>query len=61
MTNKDVVRQCVKAGIEAYLEAHKAGMDEESAFLFGKLAFEGMFQLEVRATNLLLHLDAKPA
>ncbi len=60
-TNEDAVKRCVEAGVDAYLEATKAGMNEESAFLFGKLAFEGMFQLEVQATNLLLNLGAKRA
>ncbi len=61
MTNEDVVRRCVKAGIEAYLEAQRAGMDEESCFWFGKLAFEAEFQLELHSANLLLNLGAKLA
>ncbi len=61
MTNDYVVRRCVKAGIEAYLEAQKAGMDEESCFLFGKLAFEAEYQLELHSANLLLNLGAKLA
>ncbi len=61
VTNEDVVKHCVKAGIEAYLEAQRAGMDEESCFLFGKLAFDAEFQLELHSINLLLNLGAKQA
>ncbi len=55
MTNEDVIRRCVKSGIDAYLEAQRAGMDEESCFLFGKLAFDAEFQLELHSANLLLN------
>ncbi len=59
MTNDDIVRRCVRAGIEAYLEAIKAGVEEESAFLFGKLAFEGLYEFEVHTTKFLLSQGAK--
>ncbi len=54
MTYKDIVKRCVSTGLSAYLKTHMAGMDEESAFLFGKRTFEAQLQLEVHRSDLLV-------
>ncbi len=45
MTDDNVNTRCMKAGIEAYLEAARARTDEQPSFLFTEMTPKAMFAL----------------